>query len=64
MRLEYHVGIKGHALAWLRSYLRSSVHVHNESSSHTKVNCGLPKLPLGSVIRKYGINFHSYADDT
>uniref|UniRef100_A0AAZ1Y2P9 Reverse transcriptase domain-containing protein n=1 Tax=Oreochromis aureus TaxID=47969 RepID=A0AAZ1Y2P9_OREAU len=49
-RLEHAVGITGTALQWFVSYLSNRlqfVHVNGESSSHTKVNYGVPQ---GSVL--------------
>src|SRR4029434_6641002 len=40
-RLAHHVGIKGCALSWFRSYLSDRhqfVHVHEKSSNHTRVS--------------------------
>ena len=79
-RLEHYVGIKGTALRWLRSYLtdRTQVVVCKESKSKSyNLRFSVPQgsvlglllfaiymLPLGDIIRRYGINFHCYADET
>ena len=78
-RLEQWVGIRGTALEWFKSYLADRtfcVSFGESQSSAAALTCGVPQgsvlgpllfslylLPLGSILRKYGISFHCYADD-
>ena len=79
-RLQHLVGICGSALDWFRSYLADRtmcVQVAGSESQIAPLSYGVPQgsilgpllfslymLPLGSILRKHGISFHFYADDS
>lgn len=78
-RLEHNVGIKGTALKWFRLYLSGRgfrVGIGDFTSSSVPLTCGIPHgsilgpiffslyfLPLGSILKRYYIGYHFYADD-
>ena len=79
-RLSQCFGVQGSAYTWFESYLSSRsqfVQIRDTSSSDRQVTCGLPQgsvlgpilylvftSPLGAILRRHGVGFHMYADDT
>ena len=78
--LEHRCGITGVALQWFKSYISDryqAVKVEKTFSEFLRVEFGVPQgsvlgpllftlytAPLGDIIRRHGIPFHFYADDT
>lgn len=78
-RLDVSFGVRGSALAWLRSYLtdrRTVVKIAEVTSDEIRITSGVPQgsvlgpilfivytSPIGDIIRKYKLSFHIYADD-
>ena len=78
--LENHIGIGGTALNLLRSYLSDRtqcVSINGVFSELSSLAFGVPQgsvlgpiifctytLPVGAILRKHGLQYHIYADDT
>ena len=78
--LESSFGIQGNVLAWFQSYLTGrtqTVHINKCTSEPHELKYGVPQgsvlgpilftiytTPLGKLIRRHGLTFHLYADDT
>lgn len=79
-RMQTRLNITGAALAWFKSYLchRSQIiNINGVRSETFSLKYGVPQgsvlgpllfgiylLPLGDLLRTYGLCFHQYADDT
>ena len=78
--LDVSFGIRGDSLKWFRSYLHNrtqSVKIGKSYSDSHTLKFGVPQgsvlgpilftiytTPLGKIIRKHGLTYHLYADDT
>ena len=79
-RLEHSVGISGAALEWLNSYVSERYHqvaASSAKSSHCLLERDVPHgsvlgplmycvytRPIGDIVIRHGLQYHSYADDT
>jgi hypothetical protein len=79
-RLEKVFGITGDALNWFKSYLlnrHQSVVIGDTVSEDRRLDFGVPQgsvlgpkaycmytKPVGDIIKRHGLNHHTYADDT
>lgn len=79
-RLQTLIGVKSNALKWFKSYISGrlqKVVIRNSISEQVPLDVGVPQgsvlgpllfllyiLPLGRLIKKYGVSYHGYADDT
>ena len=79
-RMSKHYGVKGSALKWFRSYLQDRkqfVMIDGIKSKVKELRYGVPQgsvlgpilyllytSPIGDIIRRHGLNYHLYADDT
>ncbi len=79
-RLNTNFGVGGSALGWIRSYLNDrtmSVNIDECESSKKDVKFGVPQgsilgptlyslytSPIETILEKFGLSFHMYADDT
>ena len=78
--LESSFGVKGKVLDWFQSYLTGrtqTVQIKKSTSEPHELKYGVPQgsvlgpilftiytTPLGQLIRRHGLTFHLYADDT
>jgi hypothetical protein len=79
-RLQYSFGVTSDALGWIQSYLsdrRQRVTAGTGCSQDQLMECGVPQgsvlgpkaysmytKPVGHIIRRHGLAYHCYADDT
>ena len=78
-RLEKDLGIQGNVLLWFRSYLSdrtSRVCIDGQLSKPEQMEFGLPQgsivgplgfslyvVPVGHIIKSFGLQYHMYVDD-
>ena len=79
-RMSKHYSVKGNALKWFRSYLQDRkqfVMIDGIKSKVKELRYGVPQgsvlgpilyllytSPIGDIIRRHGLNYHLYANDT
>ena len=79
-RMSKRYGVKGNVLKWFRSYIQDRkqfVMINGIKSKVKELRYGVPQgsvlgpilyllytSPIGNIIRRHGLNYHLYADDT